>query len=114
MKINKQILYIIVLMVTFLQVYVFLRENKKSVEVSNKIINSEKSFKQVDSELNKIEHLKVLKLKKNDGRWESEICLNGNSKEINEALENLNGYTINNYSINGNGENFEVFLQVYR
>ena len=61
MKINKQILYTIVTVITIVQVYIFLNENSKTVEVSNNIVNFEKSFKEVDTEFNKIENLKVLK-----------------------------------------------------
>ena len=63
---RKYIIYLIICLITLMQIYLYLKEDKEVIEVisSNKI-EAKKSFEDIDKELNEIENLELLELKDN-------------------------------------------------
>ena len=115
MRNKKELIYLVIIIVTFLQLNIFFKEENESTEVlSYTNVNVKRAFKEVDSELKSIENIKIMELKENKTAWHGKILLQGKKKDIIEMLEKLKEYKINKYNINGNGDDFEVILEIYR
>ena len=115
MRNKKELIYLVIIIVTFLQLNIFFKEENESTEIlSYTNVNVKRAFKEVDSELKSIENIKIIELKENKTAWNGKILLQGKKKDIIEMLEKLKEYKINKYNINGNGDDFEVILEIYR
>ena len=57
---RKYIIYLIICLITLMQIYLYLKEDKEVIEVisSNKI-EAKKSFEDIDKELNEITNYKI-------------------------------------------------------
>ena len=112
---RKYIIYLIICLITLMQIYLYLKEDKEVIEVisSNKI-EAKKSFEDIDKELNEIENLELLELKDNGESWSGKILLSGAKNEIMNNIELLRAYKITNYKIDGNANEFQVLLDICR
>lgn len=116
--IKKNILYLILAIITVIQIYIYMiymKEDKVSIEtISNKQVEIKKSFRDIDKELNNIENLELLELKDEGESWIGKILLSGDRKAIVNSIELLKNYNISNYKIDGNANNFQVLLDICR
>lgn len=98
-----------------MQIYLYLKENKEVAEViSINTIEAKKSFEDIDKELNNVENLEILELKDNGESWSGKILLSGDKNEIMNNIELLKKYSITNYKIDGNANEFQVLLEICR
>lgn len=112
---RKNIMYLLICLITLMQVYLYLKVDKEVIEnVAINEIEVKKSFRDIDKELNDIENLEVLELKDTGESWSGKILLSGSINEIMDSIELLNNYNIDNYKIDGNANNFQVLLDICR
>ena len=110
---RKDIMYLLICLITLIQVYLYLKEDKEVIEtiVINEI-EVKKSFRDIDKELNNIENLEVLELIDTGESWSGKILLSGAKNEIMNNIELLENYNITNYKIDGNANKFQVLLDI--
>lgn len=112
---RKDIIYLIICIITIMQVYLYLKEDKETIEViSNNEIKLKKNFRDIDTELNNIDNLELLELTDNGESWSGKILLSGSRNEIMNSIELLKDYNISNYKIDGNANDFQVLLDICR
>ena len=112
---KKDIIYLILAMITIIQIYIYMKEDRVSKEtISNKQVEIKKSFRDIDRELNNIENLELLELKDEGESWNGKVLLSGDRKTIVNSIELLKDYNISNYKIDGNANNFQVLLDICR
>ena len=112
---RKKCVYIILCIITFIQISIYFKKDDDTIEViSTNNYKIKKSFKDIDIELNNIEKLEVLELKDNNDFWSGKILLTVTREEIFNSIELLKEYSISNYKIDGNINEFQVLLDIYR
>lgn len=112
---RKYIIYLIICLITLMQIYLYLKEDIEVIEViSSNEFEVKKSFEYIDKELNDIENLELLELKDNGESWSGKILLSGSKNEIINNIELLKDYNITNYKIDGNANEFQVLLDICR
>lgn len=112
---RKYIIYLIICLITLMQIYLYLKEDIDVIEViSSNEFEVKKSFEYIDKELNDIENLELLELKDNGESWSGKILLSGSKNEIINNIELLKDYNITNYKIDGNANEFQVLLDICR
>ncbi|SCJ54539.1 Uncharacterised protein [uncultured Clostridium sp.] len=112
---RKCIIYLIICLITLMQIYLYLKDDKEVIEViSINEIEERKSFEDIDKELNNIENLELLELKDNGESWSGKILLYGAKNEVINNIELLKDYNITNYKIDGNVNEFQVLLDICR
>lgn len=112
---KKSIIYLILCIITLLQLYLYFKKDTETIEVM--AINEGKikeNFSQIDRELKEIKKLEILELKDNGYEWSGKVLLSGSKKEILDNIELLDSFNIIKYKIDGNADHFKVLLEIYR
>lgn len=105
---KKYIIYIMVIIITFLQCYVLLKysQNTKSKDVSDielKSISISKNVKNIKDIKNDFINYKTITAlnynKLEDGSWKIKCLLKGSKEEVLSDIEKINNYEITDYSL---------------
>lgn len=105
---KKYIIYIMVIIITFLQCYVLLKysQNTKSKDVSDielKSISISKNVKNIKDIKNDFINYKTITTlnynKLEDGSWKIKCLLKGSKEEVLSDIEKINNYEITDYSL---------------
>lgn len=71
-----------------------------------------KSFKEINNELNCLKDKKVLSATKINGRWFVKLEISGKKEELLNEILKLKNYNISNYIINKNEKGNSVILEI--
>lgn len=105
---KKYIIYIMVIIITFLQCYVLLKysQNKKSKDVSDIELNSisisknVKNIKDIKNDFTTYKTITIVNYNKlEDGSWKIKCLLKGSKEDILNDIEEINNYEITDYSL---------------
>lgn len=114
---NKYILYIIVVLISFLQCYILLRFNKDT-EVKNiedtqvesiTISKNVKNIKDIKKDFINYKTVTILGYNKlEDGSWKIKCLLNGSKKDVLNDIENIKYYEIIDYNLSYEKNNVSI------
>lgn len=99
---KRKINIIIILMLTFLQIFLLRNKDIEKKNYTSECIMEKKAVKNIkdmDSELSLIKNLEIISYSKRDGKWIGRLIIEGSNNEVLEAFNKLKEYNINNYSI---------------
>lgn len=114
---KKYILYIIVVLISFLQCYILLRYNKdtefKNIEdtevESITISKNVKNIKDIKKDFINYKTVTILGYNKlEDGSWKIKCLLNGSKKDVLNDIENIKYYEITDYNLSYEKNNFSI------
>ncbi|MFU7514800.1 hypothetical protein [Clostridium sp. HCS.1] len=114
---NKYILYIMVVLISFLQCYILLRFNKDT-EVKNiedtqvesiTISKNVKNIKDIKKDFINYKTVTILGYNKlEDGSWKIKCLLNGSKKDVLNDIENIKYYEIIDYNLSYEKNNVSI------
>lgn len=114
---NKYILYIMVVLISFLQCYILLRFNKDT-EVKNiedtqvesiTISKNVKNIKDIKKDFINYKTVTILAYNKlEDGSWKIKCLLNGSKKDVLNDIENIKYYEIIDYNLSYEKNNVSI------
>lgn len=117
MKKRNNYINILLVLITVIQVLIFIKFNlKKDNEIITDYEYSKEilTFKNVNDHLLSINGLKVLEIEYKGESWNAKVRLTGNEENIKENLNLLKKYRIIAYNIDGSNGDFNVTLDMIR
>ncbi|MDV4152176.1 hypothetical protein R0131_15215 [Clostridium sp. AL.422] len=114
---KRNIVYIIVICLSFFQCYILLSNNKNmdTEDINAQELNSistrksVKNIKDIKKDFSDYKTLQILKYNKlENGSWKLKCSLTGNREDVLKDLEKINFYEITNYSLTYENNNILI------
>lgn len=117
MKKSNKYVVICLIIISIIQVVIFIRHNINNTVMVDTINGYNKetlTFKNIKEELLDIKQLKVLEIENNDETWNARIVITGDKNSIKKGLSLLKNYKIISYNIDGSNDKLKVTVDIVR
>lgn len=110
-----KVIYFVVIVITFIQVSIFIfskeKSNKEEIQCITEVKNV-KYIKDIEDELSSMNNSRILSYNKKENDWNIRCILKGNKEEIISNLKKIDNYYILNYNLNYKENSIELEMEL--
>ena len=110
-----KVIYFVVIVITFIQVSIFIfskeKSNKEEIQCITEVKNV-KYIKDIENELSSMNNSKILSYNKKENDWNIRCILKGSKEEIISDLKKIDNYYILNYNLNYKENSIELEMEL--
>ncbi|WP_411167930.1 hypothetical protein ACH36K_12395 [Clostridium sp. MB05] len=110
-----KVIYFVVIVITFIQVSIFIfskeKSNKEEIQCITEVKNV-KYIKDIENELSSMNNSRILSYNKKENEWNIRCILKGNKEEIISNLKKIDNYYILNYNLNYKENSIELEMEL--
>ena len=116
-KMNSIIGVMVIILITIIQIIFFLKGNLKKEsknDITIPIVEIQSTIKEVKEELYDIKNLSIIEMEDKNNKWFIKVLIKDTRENLENALNKLERYTVEKYSLEGDNQILSLYLEIYR